>query len=182
MESPIPNPSSQNHFAVIVMGVSGCGKSTVGRLLAEELGATFHDGDDFHPQANITKMASGQPLNDQDRQGWLETLRDLINTETQNRNTTVIACSALKKSYRDLLRTADTTVHTIHLTGSKQLLHQRLTKRAKTENHFMPPTLLDSQLETLENPENEPNTQTLNIKNTPKELAAQAAESVIGNQ
>lgn len=169
------NPSGNSSSAIIVMGVSGCGKSTVGMLLAEKINATFHDGDHFHPQANIDKMASGQPLDDNDRQGWLETLRDLINTDTAEGKTPIIACSALKKKYRELLRTAQATVHTIHLTGTKELLQERTQIRAQKENHFMPPTLLDSQLATLEDPTQEPNTHTLNIAATPKELATQAA-------
>jgi len=160
------------------MGVSGCGKSTVGQLLADKINAIFYDGDDFHPPENIAKMASGQALDDNDRQGWLETLRDLITQKTENGDTPVIACSALKKKYRDLLRESKATVHLIHLAGTRELLLERLTTRAEDGSHFMPTTLLNSQLETLEDPASEPNTHTLNIKHPPTELITQAIETL----
>ncbi|GAA5496547.1 gluconokinase [Rubritalea squalenifaciens DSM 18772] len=160
------------------MGVSGCGKSTVGSLLAAKLGGKFFDGDDYHPQANIDKMASGQPLNDDDRQGWLESLRDLITSEAQAGRTAVIACSALKKKYRDLLREAGAEVSFIHLHGSRELLLERLTDRAAEGNHFMPATLLDSQLDTLEYPQGEPFTHILNISHSPASLADEAANQL----
>lgn len=158
------------HTAIVVMGVCGCGKSTVAQLIADKLGGEFYDGDHFHPQANIDKMASGTPLNDQDRQGWLETLRDLI-TEKSATTIPVIACSALKKQYRDLLRGTPTTLHFVHLAGSRDLLLERLNIRAANSNHFMPSTLLDSQLDTLEDPAGEPLTHTLDISLSPDQLA-----------
>lgn len=133
------------------MGVSGCGKSTIGLGIADALGATFYDGDDFHPQANVDKMAAGVPLTDADRQPWLETLAKTISDCPEN---SVTACSALKKQYRDILRTAE-DVTFLFLSGDKITLLERLKKRSSTSDHFMPSSLLDSQLATLEDPTDE---------------------------
>ena len=136
---------------IYVMGVSGTGKSTIGKLLSEQLGFPYFDGDDYHPEANVTKMASGTALNDDDRQGWLEKLNTLA---LENLNTgAIIACSALKKKYRETLRKeiAEQTVF-IHLTGSFELIKQRLDAR---KGHFMSAALLQSQFDTLEPPSNE---------------------------
>lgn len=133
----------------IVMGVSGCGKSTIGERLGKELSLPFYDADDFHPIENITKMASGKPLNDADRAPWLQLLAEKI-AEWEAKGGAVIACSALKQAYRDTLTsTTQDTVKFVFLEGSKAVLHARLTSR---ESHFMPNTLLDSQLSTLEVP------------------------------
>ncbi|SFB82711.1 6-phosphogluconate dehydrogenase [Algibacter lectus] len=133
------------------MGVSGCGKSTIGELLSQELEIPFFDGDDFHPQSNIDKMSSGVPLNDEDRHGWLVTLNDLAKSELRD-NSCIIVCSALKKSYRDILNTGiQNQVKWIHLAGSFNQILERLNKR---ENHFMSSNLLQSQFDTLEEPEN----------------------------
>jgi len=135
---------------IYVMGVSGCGKSTIGKLIANELGIQFFDGDDFHPQANIEKMKSGQALNDDDRRPWLEA----INTHAKNISLTggaVIACSALKESYREKL-SADIVENTIwvYLKGSFNLIQSRMMRRS----HFMPSSLLQSQFDTLQEPSN----------------------------
>lgn len=125
------------------MGVSGCGKSTVGMALADRLGLPFKDGDDFHPAANVQKMSKGNPLNDQDRQPWLEN----INTYAQKSETDiVIACSALKQKYRITLSEKLDAVFFL-LDGSFDLIHSRMQKR---EGHFMPPALLQSQFDALE--------------------------------
>jgi len=129
---------------VVVMGVAGCGKSTVGAALAEHLRAGFIDGDALHPQSNIDKMASGTPLNDDDRAPWLAEIGRNFST---SRTALVIACSALKRRYRDSIRSGDLSVVFVHLHGSKDVLKQRTEGRA---GHFMPPALLDSQLTTLE--------------------------------
>lgn len=131
------------------MGVSGCGKSTIGERLGKELSLPFYDADDFHPIENITKMASGKPLNDADRAPWLQLLAEKI-VEWEADGGAVIACSALKQAYRDTLTsTTEDTVKFVFLEGSKAVLYTRLTSR---ESHFMPKTLLDSQLSTLEVP------------------------------
>ena len=132
------------------MGVSGCGKSTIGTLLAQDLGIPFFDGDDFHPESNIQKMSSGQALNDDDRQGWLETLNDLGKKQLEN-NSCVIVCSALKQKYRDILSdTIEDDTEWVHLAGSFNQILERVNSRA---DHFMPSELLKSQFDTLENPE-----------------------------
>ena len=128
---------------IVVMGVSGCGKSTVGKLLAEKLDAKFIDGDDLHPDENKAKMAAGIALNDEDRWPWL----DKVGESLANNERIVIACSALKRIYRErILANAAGTVF-VHLAGSREILAERMASRP---NHFMPLSLLDSQLATLE--------------------------------
>jgi len=124
--------------------VAGCGKSTIGVALAERLGAEFLDGDSLHPQANIDKMASGTPLNDADRAPWLAEIGRRFSTSD---TALVIACSALKRAYRDIIRGGDPTVTFVHLHGTRELLTERMNNRP---GHFMPTSLLDSQLATLE--------------------------------
>ncbi|MRT94334.1 NADP-dependent phosphogluconate dehydrogenase [Ancylomarina sp. 16SWW S1-10-2] len=136
---------------IFIMGVSGCGKSTIGELLSEELSVPFFDGDDFHPQSNIEKMSNGIPLNDEDRYDWLVTLNELAKKQLQ-KNSCVIVCSALKKSYRDILnRNIQNQVKWIHLSGSFDQIFERLKNR---KHHFMSSDLLQSQFDTLEEPEN----------------------------
>lgn len=127
---------------IVVMGVSGCGKSTVGQLLADQFGARFIDGDDLHPAANKAKMAAGTPLNDDDRWPWLALVG-----QTLAEGDTVVACSALKRVYRERILAAAPNTKFVHLAGSREVLEQRLGARS---GHFMPASLLDSQLATLE--------------------------------
>jgi carbohydrate kinase (thermoresistant glucokinase family) len=131
---------------VLIMGVSGCGKTTVGKMLADELNAVFYDADDFHPAANRDKMARGIPLDEEDRKPWLQSIAETIRAQNQ---TFVLACSALRESYRQQLLAACPGMKIIHLHGSRELLLERMQQR---QGHFMPASLLDSQLATLEPP------------------------------
>ena len=129
----------------IVMGVTGCGKTTIGSKLARSLGVLFLDADDFHPEANLKKMSSGTPLDDSDRIPWLEILRE----ELRSNRGCVLACSALKQNYRSMLQDAGRDTVFIMLDISKETARRRLLSRA---NHFMPETLIDSQFDSLERP------------------------------
>lgn len=131
----------------VVMGVSGCGKSTVGQQLADACGDKYVEGDDFHPQANVDKMSAGQPLDDDDRRGWLGALKEQIQDAREEGRGLVVSCSALKRHYRDLLREADPALRFVHLDGPRALIAERLSAR---RDHYMPPQLLDSQLAALE--------------------------------
>jgi len=134
---------------VILMGVAGAGKTTVGRLLARDLGWAFHDGDDVHPPSNVEKMRRGLPLTDADRAPWLAAVHRLIEQIAADGASAVVACSALKQSYRNRLVAGVPDVRFAYLRGDPALLHQRLAER---HGHFMPPELLQSQLDTLEIP------------------------------
>jgi gluconokinase len=137
-------------MVIILMGVSGCGKSTIGKRLAEDLGWRFYDGDDFHPQANIDKMARGIPLNDGDRAPWLAILQEMINRHLEMDEPAVVACSALKRAYRDILLKDNDGAFFVHLKGNFDLILRRLKER---KGHYMKPGLLESQFETLEESE-----------------------------
>ncbi|WP_431844005.1 gluconokinase [Calidifontibacter indicus] len=132
---------------VVVMGVSGVGKSTVAAGISTHLGWEFAEGDAFHPQANVDKMHAGHPLNDDDRWPWLRVMRDWMADEIASGRSAVVTCSALKRRYRDLLREAGPQVRFLHLTASEELIAERLSHR---ERHFMPASLLHSQFEDLE--------------------------------
>lgn len=136
---------TQTHL--VVMGVAGCGKSTVGQLLQERLGWSLAEGDDFHPATNIEKMSSGVPLTDADRWPWLDSIVNWTEREDQAGRDTVVTCSALRQAYRDRLRAASGRTLFVHLHGPEAVLAERLTARP---GHFMPPSLLPSQLATLE--------------------------------
>ncbi|MCC7263839.1 MAG: gluconokinase [Candidatus Latescibacteria bacterium] len=130
------------------MGVCGSGKTTIGRLLAQQTGWPFYDGDDFHPRANVEKMARGEALGDADRQPWLELLAARIDGWLAE-GSAILACSALKESYRQTLVGGRSQVRLVYLKGSKDLIRQRLAARV---HRYMPPTLLDSQFAALEEP------------------------------
>jgi gluconokinase len=136
---------------VIVMGVAGCGKTTVGELLAERLGWQFYDADGFHPAENIAKMANGTPLDDSDRAPWLASLHALISTSLKEDRPGVLACSALKERYRKQLLAGNNGVQLVYLKGSYDLIWSRLTLR---QDHYMKPQMLQSQFEALEEPAN----------------------------
>jgi len=133
----------------VVMGVSGCGKSSVAFRLSEARGGDFLDADDFHPPANKAKMAAGIPLTDEDRWGWLDLLNEELKHRADSGHDTFLACSALRQVYRDRLATCLPTLRFIYLQGSREAIRSRLEQRT---DHFMPPTLLESQFSTLEEP------------------------------
>lgn len=144
--TPLLEPVPDVPVHVVVMGVSGCGKSTIARALHERLGWEFAEGDEYHPRANVEKMASGRPLMDEDRWPWLRTLADWTRERDERGESTILSCSSLKRSYRDLLRDGGAGTYFVHMHGDKGILLERMESR----EHFMPPTLLESQLDTLE--------------------------------
>lgn len=139
--------SKTTAITLILMGVTGSGKSTIGKILAETLRWPFYDGDDFHPPQNKAKMSAGTPLTDSDRSPWLYSLNELLLRNQSRDRSCILACSALKRSYRDILAKNLTAIHFVHLDGSFACIQERLESRT---NHFMNPALLNSQLETLE--------------------------------
>lgn len=132
---------------IVVMGVSGSGKSTIAGMLGRALGWSFAEGDDFHPAANVRKMAEGHPLTDEDRRPWLQAIRDWMTAEALAGRDSVISCSALKREYRDVLRQGPGRLTFVLLAVDRDVLKSRLERRPQ---HFMPATLLESQLRTLE--------------------------------
>ncbi|RJX74244.1 gluconokinase [Vibrio sinensis] len=162
--------------SVIVMGVCACGKSTIGEQLAKKLGRKFIDGDDLHPRANIQKMSSGQPLNDEDRKPWLERIRDASYSLESKNEHGIIVCSALKKVYRDQIREGNENVTFLFLDGDKQLILDRMSKR---QGHFMKENMVNSQFETLERPDAEPQTIVVSIDTTIENIIEEAAQKLI---
>lgn len=162
--SPSASEANTIRRPIIVMGVAGCGKSSVGMRLAETLGLPYREGDDLHPQTNIAKMSAGTPLNDDDRWPWLDRIGEILANHAESG--IVLTCSSLKKVYRDRLRAAaGGRLAFVFLDGSKALLTQRMGNR---EGHFMPTSLLESQLATLERPDEEAGVVVVNIDNTPE--------------
>lgn len=157
---------------VVVMGVSGCGKTTVGRLLAQHLGVPFIEGDELHPARNVELMASGIALTDEDRSGWLDAVAAELARRPQG---AVASCSALRRRYRDRLRRAVPDLRFVHLQGDRTVLEGRLSKR---RGHYMPASLLDSQLQTLEPPSADEQPLELDITEPPEILARRAAHSL----
>lgn len=160
-------PAENAPAVVIVMGVSGSGKSTVGALLASRLGWVFADADQFHPPANIEKMSNGIPLTDEDRWPWLEAMAAWIDETRHAKGHGVIACSALKRSYRDVLIGDRRDVRLVYLKGEEGLIAGRMAER---HGHFMPGSLLQSQFKTLEEPGADENPIVVSIEPPPDEI------------
>lgn len=158
---------------VVVMGVSGSGKSTIGLLVADALGVPFIDGDSLHPIANVTKMAAGNPLTDEDRWPWLALVGEALADATQTG--LVVACSALKRAYRDAILAEAPAVVFLHLSGSREVLSARLEGRS---GHFMPISLLDSQLATLEEPGDDEPRVVVNVGAPVEAVVAAAVEGI----
>jgi gluconokinase len=151
---------------ILLMGVAGSGKTTIGRQLAASLGWSFRDADDFHPPANIAKMAAGLPLTDEDRIPWLAAIRAHIDACLASGENAVVTCSALKASYRQIVVAAPPRVRLVHLSGDFALIRQRLGRR---QDHFMKETMLQSQFEALEPPRD---ALTLDVARPPEKLVA----------
>lgn len=158
---------------IVLMGVSGCGKSTTGSRLSRVLDWPFRDGDTFHPQANIAKMASGTPLQDTDRWPWLEAIAAWIDAHRAAGTHGIVTCSALKRRYRDVLVGARTDVGLVYLEGSRALIGDRLSRR---KGHFMPPALLDSQFQALEAPGGDERVLRVNVRAAPRRVIDQIVD------
>jgi gluconokinase len=158
---------------LVVMGVSGSGKSTIAALLRERLGWDFAEADEFHPKANIRKMSQGTPLSDEDRWPWLRSMQEWMGRHAAAGESTIVTCSALKRKYRDLLREADGVVHFVHLDGDADLLEDRLEDRT---GHFMPKSLLPDQLSTLEPLEPDESGIRVTVDRTPEEIVNETVE------
>ncbi|WP_344049069.1 gluconokinase [Streptomyces thermoalcalitolerans] len=154
---------------VVVMGVAGTGKTTIGPLLADRLGVPYAEGDDFHPEANIAKMTAGIPLEDEDRWPWLDAIGAWARGRTGRGG--VVSSSALKRSYRDRLRAAAPGIVFVHLTGDRELVERRMANR---RGHFMPTALLDSQFATLQPLQPDEPGVAVDISGTPEEITARA--------
>jgi len=157
------------------MGVSGCGKSTLGAALAAAMGLPFIEGDKLHPPRNVALMAAGTALTDDDRRDWLGALSDVLAKAATGGQGLVLSCSALKRSYRELLRAGDPGLRLVHLHGARELLEQRMRSRS---GHYMPPSLLQSQLDTLEPPQADEHAVTLDIAAAPQEQLGRAVREL----
>lgn len=167
------HPPRPGRPLVAVMGVSGSGKTTVGTMLADHLGVPFAEADDFHPPANVAKMASGVPLDDADRQPWLQAIGGWL--DERGTGGGVVTCSALRRGYRDLLRRHAPRLCFLHLDGPADLLARRISRR---KGHFMPVSLLRSQLETLEPLQDDECGSVVDIDGDPEQVLRRAAEAV----
>lgn len=170
-----PTHAAQNPIVLVLMGASGCGKSTVAALLAGNLGWTSEEGDLLHAQSNIDKMAAGYPLNDEDRAPWLENVAEWIEEVLDDGQNGLITCSALKRSYRDVINRRGSGVVFVYLDGTSQTTANRLSTR---HGHFMPPGLLESQFATLEEPTHDEPAIRVDISSTPPEIAQNIMETL----
>ena len=177
MTEPVSQPVSEP-LCVVVMGVSGVGKTTVAVLLAERLGLPYAEADDFHSPANVAKMRAGTPLDDADREPWLQALGAWLGERAKDGSGGVITCSALRRRYRDTLRAACPGVRFVHLTGSHQLIAERIGGRS---GHYMPASLLDSQFAALEPLEPDERGVLLDVGPSAEQLAAEAAQLLGAN-
>ncbi|APF40962.1 gluconokinase [Neomicrococcus aestuarii] len=159
---------ASEHLHIVVMGVSGSGKTSLAKLLSEKLGWPYAEADEFHPAENIAKMTAGHPLTDEDRWPWLRKMRDWMTAHTSDGSGSIVTCSALKHSYRDLLREADGRVVFIHVKAPSNVIEERLDHR---EGHFMPSSLLPSQFATLEELGDDEDGFNIDNNTTPADLA-----------
>lgn len=164
-------------YTFVFMGVTSSGKSTIGEAVAKSVGGKFIDGDDLHPRNNITKMSSGLPLNDDDREPWLQRINDIAYSVEQKNETMFVVCSALKRKYREIIRRDNHKVIFIHLQGDYALIFKRMQAR---EGHFMPIELIKSQFDALEMPgEDERDVATISIEGSVNEVINRAVVTVL---
>ncbi|WEV74592.1 gluconokinase [Bifidobacterium sp. ESL0798] len=159
---------------VVIMGVAGCGKTTVAQAVRDRLGFVMAEGDDFHPKANVDKMSHGIPLTDEDRWPWLETISQWMTDQDKQGNSTVVSCSALKKEYREVLH-KHVDVLFVHLSGTQELIGDRLAKR---KGHYMPPSLLPSQFADLEPLQEDENGVTVSVEGDPATVESRAIDAI----
>lgn len=167
--------ASTDIFAIIVMGVSGSGKSTIATALARHMDFDCEDGDSYHPASNVEKMRAGIPLTDDDRWPWLRAIADDIDRRAATGHPFVVSCSALKRAYRDVLVHGRSDVRLVYLKGTRNLIGERLALR---KGHFMPPSLLDSQFATIEEPTPDENVLVVDINAPVNQIVATIAEQL----
>ncbi|HKN10460.1 MAG TPA: gluconokinase [Pseudomonadota bacterium] len=171
------DPPTRDPSVVVVMGVSGCGKSTIASMLASRMHWIYEDADWFHPRSNVEKMHGGEPLTDEDRWPWLYAIAAWIDATRRIRNHGVIACSALKRAYRDVLIGERHDVRLVFLKGDRDLIARRLAAR---DGHFMPPSLLESQFKALEEPQADEHPIVVSIAPHPREIVESIAREFRG--
>jgi gluconokinase len=171
MTGEVTQPVEHTPRHVVVMGVSGCGKTTVAREIALATGMVFAEADEFHSEANVAKMRAGNALDDFDRRPWLESLAAWMKAEDHRGRSTFVACSALRRAYRDVLRAGPPALDFVHLDGPVEVLHERMAAR---EGHYMPVSLLGSQLDTLEPLQPDESGIVLDLREPPRELLSRA--------
>ncbi len=169
------HPANNRPVIAVVMGVSGSGKTTVASLLADTFGWAFQEGDKLHPPANVEKMSRGTPLTDADRLPWLRKIAEVIDGWRAQGQSGVVTCSALKRSYRDIIAGDRPDVRLIYLKGSPDLIRRRMAQR---HGHFMPSSLLDSQFSILEEPSPDENAIVVDIGRPPEQIAGEIADRI----